>query len=373
MFGSQIKLFRILGFDIKIDFSWVFIALLIVWSLATRYFPSNIEGLAVRTYWSMAIVTAALFFASIIFHELAHSLVARHYDLKIKGITLFVFGGVAEMEGEPANARTEFLMALAGPAASLFLAGVFYVLGQAAGLAGSGVPAVSVFSYLAMINAVLGIFNLVPAFPLDGGRVFRAVMWHRSGDMAKATRTAAKVGGFFGGGLIFLGLVSFVSGNFVGGMWWVLIGLFVRQAAASEDFRADVMSVLGDKPVSRFMTPDPVTVPPDISVGELVENYFYRYHHDMFPVVENGILLGAVTLASIKAVPRDQWDSVRVYAIMTPVSSGNTVDATAGAEKVLTKMNAANNGRLMVVNGKRLAGVVALKDLLAVLSLKTGA
>ena len=221
MLGNSVPLFRLLGFEVKLDFSWIFLAALVSWSLATGYFPQNLEGLSAGTYWWMAIAGAIGLFASIILHELSHSLVARQYGLPITGITLFIFGGVAEMEREPPTPRAEFMMAIAGPIASYLLAGIFYLL---SGI-GSGSPLASVAAYLALINFVLGTFNLIPAFPLDGGRALRAILWSTSGDLTGSTRRTATLGQMFGAVMIGLGLVSLFYGNTIGGIWWALIVL----------------------------------------------------------------------------------------------------------------------------------------------------
>ena len=288
MFGLQTKLITILGFDVKLDFSWIFIATLVVWSLATGYFPNQLEDLSGDAYWAMAIIAMAGLFFSIVFHELAHSLVARIFGLEIKGITLFIFGGIAEMARDPANATTEFMMAIAGPIASFLLAAIFYLAMVVATAAGLDAAIIEVLSYLTFINTVLAIFNLMPAFPMDGGRVFRAILWHKTGDLDKATHIAARGGYFFGLTLILLGILSVLTGNFVSGMWSALIGMFVLRAAAAEDYRSDLRSVLGDQPVSNFMTRDPVVVDAKMNVQGLVDDFFYRYYHDMFPVMDKG-------------------------------------------------------------------------------------
>ncbi len=370
MFGPRTKLFTILGFDVKLDFSWVFIASLIVWSLATGYFPAQLPGLSVEIYWSMAVVGMFGLFFSIVFHELAHSLVARVYGLEIKGITLFIFGGMAEMKNEPANATTEFMMAIAGPLASFFLAGLFYLITLLAAVSGIGTATISVFGYLTFINTVLAVFNLIPAFPMDGGRVLRAVLWHRTGDMNRATHIAARGGRYFGLALIVLGIVSFVSGNYVAGMWSALIGMFVQRAATAEDFRSDVRNALGNQPVGDFMTINPIVVDVALGLHELVNDYFYHYHHDMFPAMNQGAIVGCVTIRDVKNVPRESWQSISVNNIMKPCNSSNSIDAGISAVEAITLMGRANNGRMMVLENGQLVGVVTLKDLVGVMTMR---
>lgn len=238
MFFGKIGLFSILGFRVSLDLSWFFLAVLIVWSLAKGYFPVVIEGLSPGAAWILGIVGALGLFLSIILHEVAHAVVARHFDIRISGITLFIFGGVAEMENEPPNARSELLMAIAGPLASYGLALLFQGIALMLPPVSAADPLAAVFVYLALINVILATFNLIPAFPLDGGRVLRAAIWWWSDDPDKATRIAAGSGRLLGTALMILGVVSVVSGNFVAGMWQALIGLFVINAARVSEFRS---------------------------------------------------------------------------------------------------------------------------------------
>lgn len=371
MFHSGIKLFDLFGFEIKLDFSWIFIAALVVWSLATGYFPNQIEGLSGDTYWAMAVVGMIGLFFSIVFHELAHSLVARSYGMKIRGITLFIFGGMAELEGEPKSPRAEFMTAIAGPIGSLVLAGAFYLVALMSDAAGAGIALVAVMAYLSFINVVVAVFNMIPAFPMDGGRVFRAVLWHYSGDMTRATRTAARGGNYFGIALIVLGITTAVFSNLVSGLWMVLIGLFIQRAAAGADFRSDVHSVFGDQPVGKFMVTNLITVEVGEKVQALVDDYFYRYYHDVFPVTDNGRLVGCVSARDVKKVDRKKWKTSTVGDIMIPCGPDNTITEDMKMLEVLDLMSARNTSRLMVVRGDKLVGIVTLKDLLDIITLKT--
>ncbi len=372
MFAHRVTLFRLLGFKISVDASWVFLAVLVTWSLAEGYFPVRQAGLSSNTYWAMGAAGALGLFVSIVFHELAHSLVARIYGLPISGITLFIFGGVAEMQDEPPSPRAEFMMAIAGPVASFVLAGLSHILSSVVGLANGLLPLRAVLDYLALINALLALFNLVPAFPLDGGRAFRAILWHWSGDLVAATRRAASVGGFFGLLLLALGLASIVTGDFVGGMWWALIGLFLRSAAAASNYQVMMKQVFSGESVARFMTPHVVYVPPELTLQSLVEDYVFRYHHDLFPVVDGGRLLGAVELRRVRTVPQEEWPQRSVGQVMTPLSEEMTITAGTDALAALSKMRETGNSRLMVTDGERLVGMVALKDMLEFLDLKMG-
>ncbi|WP_138381143.1 site-2 protease family protein [Luteithermobacter gelatinilyticus] len=370
MFTRKIALFSLLGFKVNLDISWLFLAVLVVWSLATGYFPYQVPGLDASTYWSMAIIGAAGLFFSIVFHEFSHSLVARHYGLPISGITLFIFGGVAEMEEEPENPKVEFLMAAAGPLASFFLAALFWLTARFLESQSFGIGVAAVASYLALINAIVAVFNLIPGFPLDGGRMLRAVLWYWKDDLRWGTRIATGVGDAFGLVLIILGVISIFTGNFIGGMWWFLIGLFLRGAAAASYNQLQVRRLLQGEPIARFMTRNVVVAPPHISLHELIEDYIYAYHYDMFPVVEQDRLIGYVTARDLKETPRELWGHTTVRAISRPLDDGTTIEAQEDALKALAQMRKTGNSRLLVTDRGRLVGIVVLKDLLEFLTLK---
>lgn len=371
MFGPSIKLFSIFGFEVKLDFSWVFIATLVVWSLATGYFPKELTGFSTDIYWAMALVGAFGLFFSIVFHELAHSLVARLFGLKIKGITLFIFGGMAEMADEPKTPITEFMMAIAGPLASFVLAGVFYLIGLTGGAVGFGQPMVTVFTYLAYINTILAVFNLIPAFPMDGGRILRSILWHYTGEKTRATHIAARGGRFFGIGLIGFGIISALTGNFISGFWMVFIGIFIQRAAASEDFLSDVHVIFGHQRVSEIMVVDPVWLDENTKISELVDGYFHKFYHDTFPVTSGRMLVGCVTLKAVNKVSRSQWSITPVSEIMVQRNDTNTISPDIAVTEALALMGRTNNGRMMVVQGEQLVGIVTLKDILSILNIKS--
>ena len=370
MFTRRVTLFHLLGFPIRVDSSWVILAVLVTWSLAQGQFPHSVPGLAPLTYWTMGALGAAGLFASIVLHELGHAVVARRYGIPIEGITLFLFGGVAEMQDEAHEARSEFLMAIAGPLMSLFLALVCHVMGTVfRGVTGLEVTG-EVLAYLAWLNMVLAVFNMVPAFPLDGGRVLRAALWAARGNLRWATKISAGIGTFFGTGLVVLGVFAFVGGSMVGGLWWFMIGMFLRNASQMSYKQVIVRRALEGETLRSFMQAEPVTVPPSITVAELVEEYIYRYHYKMYPVIEDGRVLGCVTTREVKAVPKEEWDTRRIREILIPCSRENTVSPDEDAMQALSRMNRTGNSRFLVVEGERLVGIVALKDLLKFLSLK---
>ena len=369
MFGRQITLFRLFGFTVRIDVSWLVIAVLVVWSLAKGLFPSYYKGLPESTYWWMGVAGALGLFVSIVFHEFWHSLVARRQGLAMKGITLFIFGGVSEMEDEPKGPGVEFSMAIAGPISSFFLAGVFYVVALATRDYFS-VPVKAVLFYLASINGLLGIFNLLPAFPLDGGRVLRSILWLKKGDMRWATRVASQIGAGFGAGMIFMGIVLFLTGSITSGIWWFLIGLFLRNASQMSYRHLLVRQVLQGEHVGRFMKADLVTVTPSVTLSKLMDDYIYRYHYKMFPVVDRGRLMGVVTLNRLKEIPREEWGSHTVKEIAATCAEGNTIEPGADATLALEKMNRVGSSRLLVVDHGKLVGILALRDLLKFLAIK---
>ncbi len=369
MFGRRIRLFEIFGFEVKLDASWIIIAVLVAWSLSMGFFPSRFANLSPSAYWFMGVLGVLGLFASIIAHEMVHSLVARRFGIPMRGITLFMFGGVAEMSAEPPSAKAEFLMAAAGPLTSFLLALVLLAFYKAVGRF-LPIPVAGVIRYLAMINGILAVFNLVPAFPLDGGRMLRAVLWGVKKNLRWATRIASRVGEGFGLALIILGVVQFVSGNFMGGMWWFLIGLFVRSAASSSYRQLIARKALQGETVQRFMNPHPVTVPPRITLEQLVRDYIYRYHFKMFPVIEGDRLVGCISTKQLKAVPEEEWGRKTVSETITSCSLENSIAPDADAVTALSQMNRYGLSRLMVVRGEELEGIIALKDLLEFLSLK---
>ncbi len=352
------------------DASWLVLALLITWSLATGYFPGEIEGLSRNTYWVMGAFGAVGIFGSIVFHELWHSLVARRYGLPMEGITLFIFGGVAEMSSEPPSAKAEFMMAIAGPASSILLSIGFFSLHNLLGNAALPTPVLPVIFYLSIINGLLAAFNLLPGFPLDGGRLLRSALWAWKDNFRLATKIASRIGSAIGISLILLGLFAFIGGNIIGGLWYFLIGSFLRNAARASLQQAIMKQYLSGEAVARFMNTDLVTVPPSISVETLVNDYIYKHHFKMFPVIEGTKLVGCVATAQVKDIPREEWVEHRVREIAEPCSSENTISPDADAMDALSAMNRTGRSRLMVVDGEKLLGLISLRDLLQFLSLK---
>ncbi|MGI9202761.1 MAG: site-2 protease family protein [Woeseiaceae bacterium] len=369
-FGKY-RLFSLFGFEVKLDISWLLLALLITWSLGAGVFPLEYPDLPRPVYAWMGFACAIGVFFSIVFHEFAHSFVARQFGMPIKGITLFIFGGIAEMEKEPPSPKSEFLMAAAGPLASFLLAIVFNGFESLAVAREWPVSFVGVFDKLAYINIVVAIFNLVPAFPLDGGRMFRAALWKWKNDMRVATQISSRIGTGFGLALMILGGIAVIQGNFIGGMWWFLIGIFLRNAAAASYQQLLLQDALSGRPVREFMRRDPIVVPPSITVQEWIEEYVYRHHFKMFPVVEDSALLGCISIAKIKEIPRADWPQRNIRSVMEPISATNCVNADADTMKLLTTMvQPRTASRFMVTENGELVGMISLKDLLELIALK---
>lgn len=365
MFAKKFELFSMLGFRVSLDLTWFVLAILIVWSLAEGYFPAVIDGLDANAAYMLGVGGALGLFLSIVFHEFSHAIVARQFDIPIGGITLFIFGGVAEMEREPPNPVSEFLMAAAGPVASYVLAGLFQAVATALPVATAAAPWAALFAYLALINMVLATFNLVPAFPLDGGRIFRAAIWWWTGDLARATRIGAFMGRVFGSFLIALGVLSVISGNFVAGMWQGLIGLFIIGASRSSEMQTTLTAVLGHVPVRRIMVPDPVTVPAGLPVDDIIERYFYRLNHKVFPVVRDGVLVGCLGLNDVSRIaPQDR---LRLTAgdIVPEGSAARTVAPDMSLLEALTAMRNLDTSRVMVVQNGVLRGMLTMRDIMS--------
>lgn len=369
MFTKRFQIGSVLGFPIYLDLSWFAILILISWSLATGVFPHQIEGLTKLAYWSMGFAGAIGLFASVLAHELGHAVIARRFGLHMRGITLFIFGGVAEMSEEPPSAKSEFYVAIAGPIVSIGIAVACLALG-AVGERFLPSSFTAVIWYLGIINSALVLFNMVPAFPLDGGRVLRSILWHTKGSLKWATKVSSSLGSGFGMVLILIGLMNLLAGNVIGALWQFLIGMFVRNAAQGSYQQVLVRRALEGEPVSRFMQPHVVTVDPSMNVNEFVEDYVYRLHHKMFPVTDNGRLLGCVTTRDVQQVPRHEWSTTAVGDISRECEEENTIAPSSEAMRALTTMSQAGVSRMMVVEKDQLVGLLSLRDLMKFIALK---
>jgi Zn-dependent protease len=361
---DSLSLGRIAGIRVGLNWSLVVVIALIAWTLATGSFPSAAPGLGAGAYWTAGVVAAILFLASLLAHELAHSVVAQRLGVRVEGITLWLFGGVSRLSGDANSARSETLITVVGPLTSLVLGGLFLLAG--AGLGGAGAPrlAVATVNWVGTINLTLGIFNLLPAFPLDGGRILRALLWARSGDRVRATSIAARVGVAFALLLIALGIISFLlSGNVIGGLWMVFLGWFLLGAARSEEASGLIRQALDHVSVADVMTPNPTLVPDYITVDELVKRFLFAERHTTFPTQDfGGNLTGLVTLAAIKRLPPERHAATRVREILCPLAQ---VPAAAPEDSLLTligRMGGCAEGRALVLRDGKLVGIVSPSD-----------
>ena len=365
MFLYRVRLFSLFGFAVSVDASWLVLAALVASSLAVSVFPETFPGFAATTYWVMGTATALGLLGSIIFHETAHALVARRFGIPIGGITLFIFGGVAEMQQEPDSARAELLMAGAGPLASLALGAALWL----AAAATSG-PASATLGYLGLINLALAVFNLVPAFPLDGGRMLRALLWLWRRDQLQATRIAAVLGRGFGLLLVMFGLLRVLAGDVVGGVWSFLIGLFLHSAAIGSYRQTLAARLLAGVTVAQIMHAEPLTVAAEISVATFVARYIYPHHAEWFPVVQGRDLLGTVGAREAASVDRRLWSGIPLARILKPLSPATTIAPETDALTALRRMRTSGEDRLLVLRDNELIGTLGLRDVLDVLALR---
>lgn len=360
---------RAFGIEIKVDSSWLIVFGLVTWSLARSYFPEEYPSWETWLHWAIGAVTSILFFASVLGHELAHSLVAIRQGEKVRGITLFIFGGVAELTEEPDRPAKEFLMALAGPLASLVIAAFFALLWL---LTRNFFEPVSALGrYLATINGSLALFNLIPGFPLDGGRVLRAVIWSITENLRLATRVASWVGQAVALLFIFIGILQVSAGQWINGLWIAFIGWFLNNAALTGYRQVVMRDMLRDVHLDDLKAATYEAVGPDLTLQKLVDDYVLRRREHAYPVVEEGQLLGIICLHDVKAVPREKWEATPVSQVMTPWERLQTVSAGDDANTVLSRLGAHDVHQLPVVEGRRLIGMVHRSDVISYLQLRS--
>jgi Zn-dependent protease/predicted transcriptional regulator len=361
MFGTSWRVGRIAGIELRIDSSWVVIALLITYSMYLRLsvlYPELQGGGAV----ALAIASAVLFFGSVLVHELAHALVSEARGIRVQDITLFLFGGATRARVESRGPRDEFLIALVGPLTSGLLAGLFGILaGLGSGLLSS--PLAGTFGYLAWTNLLLAGFNLVPGFPLDGGRLLRAAIWKATGSLSRATRIASMAGQVVGWLLVAAGVASLLAGDLAGGIWFAFIGWFLVQAARSSYQELQLQQLLRGVEAEDVMAADLRRIPPELSLQDAVDDYFMRYNHGAFPVEEHGQTIGLLTLRGVRQVPREQWPTRRVRDHMVPLGDQVVVAPDARMDGVLSKLQDGEAGRVLVAQGGEVVGIITPTDL----------
>ncbi|MES2144630.1 MAG: site-2 protease family protein [Pseudomonadota bacterium] len=371
MFGNPVRAFEILGFQVKVDASWLIIAALLVWTLSSGYFPQEVAGLGQTDAVVLSVAAMLGLFASLILHELAHSLVARRFGLRVGSITLFLFGGVAELDEEPASARSEVLIALAGPVASLVLAALLWVAMQMDRAADLSPALRALLGYLAGINLVLAVFNLLPAFPMDGGRVLRATLWARSGDLVGATRIAVRVAAMFAYALVALGILSLFSPAGAGGFWFALIGIYLLLAAQTTYAQLMLHTALKGRTVRDLMTRAPVTTPPEATLADVVDNVMLAHARSFVPVVEGDHLLGYVDTGMLTTITRENWADTHVADIFEPLGPDNSVQQDVTADALLDRIARTGRRKFLVADQGQLVGVISLTDLVSSIGVMT--
>jgi len=366
MIGSNIRLFKAFGIPVEINISWFIVFLLVLWSLTTGYFPFKYPALSPLSYFLMGFVGSLMLFISVLLHEIAHSYVAKNNGVPIRRITLFLFGGISQLSKEAPDPKTELKIAIAGPLTSYVLMGLFLLVYLV--IARSNPESVSgVIKYLAYINGALATFNLIPGFPLDGGRVLRAALWGATGDLRRATYIASRVGTIIGFAFIVGGFLSAIFGQFILGLWLVFIGFFLRQAAEAGYAHVLMESVLKGVTVGDIMKPDVVTVPEDISIQSLIDDYFFRYHYDCFPVTFQGRLKGLVGLDDLRNLPRQRWAETTVSQVMRKDLENLVAHASDDASEVLKRMIQGKCGKIPIVDGENVVGIITRKDIIEAL------
>ena len=365
--GGTVRVLTIHGIPINVHVSWLVIYGLITWTLAVGYFPHALPDLPAAAYWANGLLAALLLFVSVLLHELSHSLVAIAHGLSVRGITLHVFGGVSHLEDEPPTPRAEFLIAVVGPVTSFAIAVVLWLI-NASGVVQAG-WARAVIGYLVVVNVAVGIFNLVPGFPLDGGRVLRAAVWKWKGALDQATYIASRVGVGFAFALMALGVFQIFGGAVLGGFWLIVIGMFLRGAADASYSQMALREALARLPVRDIMTREVVTVPVDASVAQLADA-FWAHHVTSFPVVDRDAVRGIASVQQVHAVPPEQRTQRRVSDLMRPLADDLIVGPDDSVFDALGKATRNQIGRLAVIEHGRLMGYLSLKDITHVLALR---
>ncbi len=360
MFRHTIPIGRVLGIPIELDYSWFLIAALITWLLAVNYYPVEFKGGTTIEYWVMGAVTAVLFFASIVVHELAHSWVALRYKVPVQRITLLIFGGVSQIGGEPPSASAEFLIAIVGPLTSFALAVLFYLSEP---FLVNIAPVLAIAKYLALMNGLLALFNLIPGFPLDGGRVFRAIVWGVNKNFRRATLIAASAGRFFGFLFIVWGVWQALRGNVINGLWIAFIGWFLESAAVAQVQQQMVQGLLVGHKVSEAMGNTCTHVSGDTSLQELIDQEVLSHGRQCFLVDQGDRVAGLLTLHNIKEIPRPSWTATTAAQAMTPIEKLDRIDPQAELWTAMEKMGRDGISEMPVMLENNRVGMLSTGDI----------
>lgn len=356
------RIFTIFGIEIKIDSSWIFIFGLVTWALAGHYFPSKYPHWPPSQHWIVGLIASLLLFSSVLAHELTHSLVARSRGEEVRSITLFLFGGVSEISEEPETAAKEFIIALVGPLSSLIIAVLFFGLWY--GMREINEPIAAMARYLSIINGILAVFNMIPGFPLDGGRVLRAIIWKITGDLKRSTRVASVTGQVVAFLFIFFGISQILQGLFLNGLWIALIGWFIHSAAVRGYRQVLLQEVLKDVRARDLMDTAFETIDGGVSVQKLIEDHILQKKERSFLVTEGGELAGIVCLEDVKRVPPDKRGNTEVREIMTPKDQLAAVSPEEDGNHILAKLSSGKIHQVPVIQSGKIKGLVCRSDIL---------
>ncbi len=369
MFKSSIKVLKVFGIEIRLDYSWFVIFALIAYIFGFSYFPNVLPGVSVFVLVIVTIITALLFFISVLIHEMSHSLVAKSQGIPVSRITLFIFGGMAQIEKEPDKPGKEFIISIAGPLASFVLAALFGLVW----LLGRFIPVISEPArYLTIINIALGIFNLLPGFPLDGGRILRSIIWKSTGSFPRATHVATNTGRVIGFAIMGAGVIYFFIGAIFNGIWLLFIGWFLQSSAgASYQHMLLETSMKGIK-VKDLINDQVTSVPEDITIKELVEDWFMKYRFGRFPVVDdNQNLIGVLSINDIKHIEQDRWSEIKLGSIVKRVTDKEIIDMDSEVSAAIKKMSVNNIGHLVVLKDLKLVGMLTRADVMRFIELRS--
>jgi Zn-dependent protease len=355
---------RILGVQISLDFSWFLIFLLLTWTMAAGYYPAEYKGWPVSLYWIMGAVTAIMLFVSVLLHELGHSITAMHYKIRVKGITLFIFGGVSELGAEPSSAKAQFWVSLSGPLVSFGLGALFFLIQP---VFSNIVPLLALCKYLVFINIILGLFNLIPGLPLDGGGVFRSIVWAMTKNMRIATLIAANIGRFIAYLFIFWGMWNVLTGNFINGMWIAFIGWFLETAARSQVQQQGLHDLLAGHKVSRVMNKQYLTIPENTTLQEMVDRHILENAGRSFMLERDNRIVGLLTLHQIKKIHRSEWPVTTGAQVMIPIEQTRWVEPDAELWTALEQMDQNGVNQLPVIENGHVKGVLTREDVITFL------
>jgi Zn-dependent protease len=364
MSSRHLRLGRLAGIPISLDYSWFLIVFLLTWSLGATYFPNQFPGWASWQYWAIGATATLLLFVSVLLHELGHATAARLYGISVREITLFIFGGVAQIQEEPKSAWSEFWIAIAGPIVSLGLGLLFELLAL---LAEPISQFYAIFSYLGYVNLALFAFNLIPGFPLDGGRVLRAILWGASKDTHRATLIAANVGRFIAYGFIALGLVMILKGNFFDGMWLAFIGWFLESAAVAQVQQQKLRDILSRYHVFQAMNTHLALLPAHTTLDVIVHQHLLSSARRAYLVARDGIPVGMLTIHQIQTVPRQQWEHTTAEDVMIPLEQARIVAPSDDLWTALSAMDREGVNQLLVMDRGQVVGMLSREDVVSFL------